>query len=198
MPVATAAQERRKFARSDISARVAVNVLQFRKAIPANSLNLSQGGLCLRLEEALDIRSLIRFQVTPDTTGSTRHQRPVECTGRVAWVMQRLDLRDAAPFLYDVGIEFVNPPAVIRQWLMAHGAPLIAERGRAPRERILEPALIRGRRFVPKIEPDGRSALRWHLVVSVEDVPCFSGHYPSERTAVTAWAEFKRRQARRA
>ncbi len=192
MPGATATQERRQFARNELSAPVAVSVARFRKAIPANSLNLSRGGLCVRLEQALDIHSLIRFHVAP-----ARPSRPVECTGRVAWIMQRLDLRAAAPFLYDVGIEFVNPPAMIRQLLAAHGMRVASAKRRSTRERALEPSLIRRRRFVPTLEPAGRSALRWHLVVSVEGTPCFSGHYPSERAAASAWAEFKRRQARR-
>ena len=120
----------------------------------------------------------------------------MECTARVAWVIQRLDLRDIPPFLYDVGIEFVDPPAVLRR-LLARGAGLTVLRTQAVRARTLESAVVRGRWFVPRLERESNHPPRWHLVISVDGVACFSARYPSERAAMLAWAQFKRRQARR-
>jgi len=68
---------------------------------------------------------------------------------------------------------------------------------RAASRRILEPFLARGRDFTPRLERASSRPPRWHLVVSVDGVPCFSAHYPSERAAIAAWAKFKRQQARR-
>lgn len=193
----TVTQERRKFTRSEAEPRLEVDLLQLRRAIPANSLNLSQGGLCLRLEEMVEIHSLVRLRVLPEASASLRNSRPVECTGRVAWVIQRLDLRNAPPFLFDVGIEFVNPPAKVRHLLAGRGGQSAAVQRPATREKGLDPSVIRGRHYIPNLRFEPTSALRWHLVVSVEGVPCFSGHYPTGREALAAWALFKRRQARR-
>ena len=175
-----------------------------------NSVNLSEGGLCARLDELqdpLEVRSLVRLQLTPARGGAAEHRanernspvrlaRSVECTGRVAWVIQRLDLRSTPPFPFDVGIEFVDPPHVLRQFLNQRSdvTPL---KGQTVREKRLESAVIRGRHFIPRLEREPNHSPHWHLIVSVDGTPCFSGHYPSDRAAVAAWATFKRRQAKR-
>ncbi|MBI1991807.1 MAG: PilZ domain-containing protein [Candidatus Omnitrophica bacterium] len=108
-------EERRKFPRRELPPRFDVSLLRPQGAVPAQSINVSEGGLCVRLEEMVEVRSLVRLQVTPvEGSGSGRGQRPMECAGRVAWVIQRLDLRSAPPFLFDVGVEFVDPPPLLR------------------------------------------------------------------------------------
>ena len=213
-------QERRKFPRSESPLRLfGVSLLQPQGPVPASPVNVSEGGFCFRLEEVLEVRSLVRLQVTParpapdqsrggarpDLTqgqvrggiGFARVQRPVECKGRVAWVIQRLDLRSTPPFLYDVGVEFVDPHPILRQFLTQRIGQLSALKGRAARGKQIEPVMIRGRQFIPRLEREPTPPMRWHLVVSVDGTPCFSGHYPFERAAVAAWARFKRQQARR-
>lgn len=175
-----------------------------------NSVNLSEGGVCVRLDDMqdpLEVRSLVRLQLTPtrvgmsesragDRSSGLRLSKRVECTGRVAWVIQRLDLRSTPPFSFDVGIEFVDPPHVLRQFLNQR-SEITPLKGRTVREKRLESAVIRGRHFIPRLEREPNHAPHWHLIVSVDGTPCFSGHYPSDRAAVTAWATFKRRQAKR-
>ncbi len=188
-------QERRRFPRGEGSPRVAINLLQPNESIAVDSVNFSEGGFCLRLQELLEVRSLVRLQVTPERGAAKT--RPVECMARVAWVIQRLDLRDIPPFLYDVGIEFVDPPTLLRQFLARSGAPLsVLKRRPGAQERQLEPALLHGRRFAPTLERDPAHAPHWHLVVVVDGVPCHSGRYPSERAALAEWDKFKRRQSR--
>ena len=190
-------KERRKFVRGEPPSRFAINLLQPHRAVAASYLNFSEGGLCLRLQEMLEVRSLVRLQLTPEGGRSMRSVRPVECTGRVAWVIQRLDLRGMPPFLFDVGIEFVDPPRDFRHFLVQQGGSLAVPNGRLASEKSLEPSLIHGRRFVPRLERGPVPSRRWHLVVSVDGLPCFSGHYASQREAMTAWASFKRQQAKR-
>ncbi|MBI4342240.1 MAG: PilZ domain-containing protein [Candidatus Omnitrophica bacterium] len=186
-----AVQERRKFIRSEGALRLSINLLPPHRAVPAGSVNFSEGGLCLRVQETLEVRSLVRLQLTP------RRQRPLQCTGRVTWVVQRLDLRDGPPFLFDVGIEFVDPPPVLRQFLARQGAQL-APPGTLPiTKKWLTPAAVRGRDYVPRLERSVQPGRRWRLVVSVEGVPCFSDYYPSERAAAAGWERFKRLQAKR-
>src|SRR3989338_6777358 len=105
MALKTLTQERRRFPRSAVAARLSVNLVHPRTA-SVSHVNYSEGGLCLRLDEALEVRSLIRFQVAPAKSGERpKSPRLIECTGRVAWVIQRMDLRSMPPFLFDIGIE---------------------------------------------------------------------------------------------
>jgi hypothetical protein len=201
-------QEQRRFARQDGPPRLAINLLRTNQSIAADSINVSEGGLCLRLQQELEVRSLVRLQLTPSSSPSDdrrqglsgRAARSVTCTGRVAWVIQRLDLREGPPFLFDVGIEFVDPPAVLRQFMARQG---IAVSGSKPKAapplavKHLDPAAIRGRGFVPRLERNARQIPPWHLVVTVDGVACFSERFASERAALAAWARFKRQQANR-
>ena len=191
-------QERRKFPRNDARPRCEINLLHPPRAIAAGSVNFSEGGLCLRLQEILEVRSLVRLQVTPESGGGERTHRPFQCTGRVRWVIQRLDLSDVPPFFYDVGIEFIDPPQVLRQLMAQYGVTAAVERaGRATRERSLASALVHGKEFVPRLERTSTRPLPWHLIITVDSTPCFSHHYASERVALIAWAHFKRQEARR-
>ncbi len=200
--------DRRRAPRAEFPTQLAVNFLEPRTGVSVDGVNLSEGGLCLRLQEALEVKSLVRGQVS-------KGRKPVRCTGRVAWVIQRLDLRTAPPFLFDVGIEFVDPPPLLRQLLSINGMGLaamkqlsqqVATRGtarqgmapaRASKKRQVVSAQIRGREFVAKLEQEVGAAGRWHLVVLIDEIPCFSGHYASERSALEAWGTFKRSQGKR-
>lgn len=178
-------QERRRFLRQDVPERVSVNLLEPSAAGPVTYVNYSEGGLCLRLTQALDVRAVVRMRLRPEDAS----HRPISLTGRVAWVMQRLDLRTSAP-LFDIGIEFTDAVPKIQQAL---GRRLAGQRAGTR----LEPSSIGGRLFVPQLEKTAAPHGRWHLVVAVESVPCFSGHYDSERAALLAWGKFKSSQARR-
>ena len=190
-PTATTVQERRRFARRG-ALRCAVDLLQSSRPVAAESVNVSEGGLCIRLDQMLEVRSLVQLQLRPDRTS-----RPMQCRGRVTWVMQRLDLRDMPPFLFDTGIEFVNPSPSLRQFLIRLGVELRSAKRPFIHQKKLEPSRVHGRTFVARLDHTSTRPSRWHLVVSVDGTACFSEHFPSERTAVAAWTTFKRRQAKR-
>lgn len=196
MALKTLTQERRRFQRGVWPSRLAINLLE-PHASSVSSVNCSEAGLCFRLEKSLEVRSLVRFELQPGSVGSRKTSRSVECTGRVAWVIQRLDLRTRPPFLYDVGIEFVDPPPLLRQWMAnSHETLNAVKRSVAPRP--VESASIRGRMFIPRLERESTHPPgRWHLVVSVDGAPCFSARYASERAALLAWTQFQHQQARR-
>ena len=189
-------QERRKFSRSESSARFEINLLRPHGAITTNSVNVSAGGLCLRVEEPLEVRSLVQLQLTQGRLHAVKGLRSLACKGRVAWVIQRLDLRAIPPFLFDVGIEFVDPPSMLRQLIAKRGHRLTALPEPPQQEKMLEPSVIRSRHFLPRLRREANHALHWHLIVSVDGTPCFSGHYATERAAITAWATFQREQAK--
>ena len=200
-------QDRRKFPRHDVPPRFHINLLHAHGAVTADSVNVSEGGLCLRLAEELEVRSLVRMQLTPASSLHESGQlgegvvgrglRPMRCTGRVTWIVQRLDLREGPPFLFDVGIQFVNPPQTLRQFMARQGISLSEMTHRVAQAKTLESAVIRGRQFVPRLERSPDHGRRWHLIVSVDGAPCFSHRFASEREALTAWTRFKREQARR-
>ena len=175
--------ERRRIPRIEFQGRVELDLPQSQVRLEANSINLSEAGVCVRLQEALDIRLRVKLRLFPETL-----KRPLECTGRVAWVVQRLDLRDSPPFLYDVGLEFLDPPERLRQLAARMGVqlkPILAH----PVTPTLQPALLNGRRYVPRLDKESST---WHLVVWVDGVPCFSHRFPSQREAVESWQQFKR------
>ena len=189
---------------------MAVSLLQPSLALDPNGVNVSEGGVCLRLAEALEVRSLVRLRLTAAMRARSRaghSPQSLRCTGRVAWVTQRLDLRDAPPFLYDIGIEFVDPSPLLRRLLAQFGAGLSALGAAAAQpaaavlrsgavDGTLESTLIRGRRLLASLRREVRPSPRWHLTVSIDGVPCFSHRYGTERQAKDAWAKVKRQQAK--
>ena len=189
-------KDRRRSNRVVWPADVAIHVLEPSGLAPIDHVNVSEGGLCLRLPAMLEVRSLIRFQLASGGVRTTNRLRPMECTGRVAWVTQRLDLRNMPPYLFDIGVEFVNPPRFL--------ARLLSQKPQIGRENVkasssakhLSAVTIRGRRLVPRIMRDGEKPTPWHFIVSVDDSPCFSRRFSSESAAFAAWQQFQRKQAR--
>jgi len=190
-------QERRKGERVGFRGRVEIDLVAARATWPsssdsfsdrfeADSVNLSEGGMCVRLQQALDIHARVTLRLFPEP-----RKKPLECAGRVAWVIQRLDLRDAEPFVYDIGVEFVDPPPRLRQLTSGPGLPEKPLGVRAP-TRALQPLTVNDRCYVPRLQQESNQGNRWHLIVTVDSVPCFSRRYASEREALVSWEKFKR------
>lgn len=189
-------KERRESSRAAWPADVAIQLLEPSGLAPIDHVNVSEGGLCLRLPAMLEVRSLIRFQLVSGAARTTNRLRPTACTGRVAWVTQRLDLRNMPPYLFDIGVEFVKPPRFLAQWL-SQKSQTGRENGEAESNaKRLSAVTIRGRRLVPRIMRDGEKPNPWHFIVSVDDSPCFSQRFSSESAAFAAWQQFQRKQAR--
>lgn len=195
--------DHRRTGRVDFQGRVELEVQHRAVRLEGNSLNLSEGGVCLRMQESLDVRAPVTLRLF----AQSRH-RPLQCLGRVAWVVQRLDLRDMPPFLYDVGVEFVRPPARLRQLASRVGlavrglsmgpmAQVGGVAGKLVKHSSLQPAAIRGRTYEPRLIHELAPHTAWHLVVKVDGAPCFSRHYPSEREGLDGWKQFKRQQGKR-
>ncbi|MBI2885207.1 MAG: PilZ domain-containing protein [Candidatus Omnitrophica bacterium] len=181
--------ERRGALRLPWVKRVEVN-RQGAVPVAVDSVNLSEAGLCVRLRETLEISSAVTLRLFAEA-----RKPPVTCAGRVAWVVQRLDLRSRPPFLYDVGVEFVNPPGPVRRLAVRLGtsSPASSRAARAPSSsRGVESLMIRGRCYLPRLQKEGSRQGAWHLIVWVDGVPCFSRRYASEREGVAGWKQFKR------
>lgn len=185
-------QERRKLRRVDFQGRVEIDPVGpstdgTPPSLSTSSLNLSEGGVCVRVAHALAIHSRVVLRVF-----SSPRRRPVQCDGRVAWVMQRLDLRDSPPFLYDVGVEFVKPPGSLRQLAVRLGLPVKPVDRAIPKRLRLPSASIRGRSYVASLEQEHSSSKRWHVIVTVDGTPCFGHRCESLQEAKAAWQRFQR------
>ena len=191
-------QERRAAPRVPFHGSVTLEVLSSSLRVATQAVNFSERGVCLRVQEALDINSRLRLQLHDQ-----HRKRPLACQGRVSWVVQRLDVREAAPFVYDIGVEFIDPPNLLKRLASRLGVALVMPAARNGADRTLRPAAIRDRLHVPQLtrERSERSergvSSRWHLVVTVDGSPCFSRRYASAREALEAWRRFKRQAALR-
>ena len=189
-------EERRRVPRVEFQGRVELEIPNRPAHVEASSVNLTEGGICVRVQEVLEVRLPVRLRLFAQP-----RSRPLECPGRIAWVVQRLDLRDAPPFLYDVGVEFINPSARLRQFASRLGVSVKSSPASGAWKRAtphnLQPITIKGRDYEPRLvqEPSSDNA-PWHLIVMVEGVPCFSHRYPSAREAIESWKQFKRQTIR--
>jgi hypothetical protein len=179
--------EHRKAPRVDFQGRVEIQQRAPKSRLAASSVNLSGGGICVRLEEMLELHARVILRMFAE-----RAQKPLECAGQVTWVIQRLDLRTTPPFLYDVGFRFLNPSGRLRQWVSRAGVGMRPAAARAASSR-LQPTTVRGRGYVPSLEKESSSRMPWHLVVRVDGAPCFSRRYATRREARGAWEQFQRR-----
>lgn len=154
--------------------------------ISGHGRDLSQGGLSVRLNERFDLHTVVRMRLSPP-----RARAPVECVGRVAWTTARMDLVAAPPYPYDMGIEFVKVPSLIRRQL-AIAYERLRRRTQPPTAiPCLRPALIGGRRYVPSLTYDGVPRPAWHLIVEAEGVPCFAQRFGAAAEAVAGWKAFR-------
>ena len=179
--------ERRSAPRVPFHGSVTLEALNSSLRVETQAVNFSERGLCLRVQEAFDINSRLRVQLRDQG-----RKRPVACQGRVSWVVQRLDLREAAPFAYDIGIEFIDPPNLLKRLAARLGLALILPVARNGTSRMFRPAVIRNRLHVPQLTHERGIANRWHLIITVDSAPCFSRHFASAQDALEAWRRFKR------
>ena len=95
--------EQRIFPRVSFDGQALIRTDHHAGFMPCEPRNVSMGGVCLRMDEEVELRSEVDVQlVTPHLP------QPIQCHGRVNWITARLDVRMQPPIPYDVGIEFVG------------------------------------------------------------------------------------------
>lgn len=184
-------QERRRKLRTPWYQRVELHVREAKIPVTSNSLDVSEGGMRLRLAGSVDVNSPLRLRLF-----SGADDKPLECRGRVAWVVQRLDVRQAPPFIYDVGIEWVDPPAALQRLAAGAGSGAAIPKGHAHRIVHLGPIVIRERTYVAQLERESSLGDGWHLVIRADGAPCLSRRFGSEREGVAGWEQFVRQRKR--
>src|SRR3989338_10900926 len=103
-------EERRKLRRVDFQGRVEIDPVEPRAqtqapSLPTSSVNLSEGGMCVRVSHELVVRSRVVLRVFANP-----RKRPVECDGRVAWGGGRPGLCPTPPLLSYFGLGFFQTP----------------------------------------------------------------------------------------
>ena len=101
--------EKRQFFRAAFDGQALIRTERHPAFVQCEPRNVSVGGVCLRLDEEVDIRSEVDVQLV-----GTPLTQPIQCRGRVNWTTARLDLRAQPPIPYDIGIEFVGLSPTLR------------------------------------------------------------------------------------
>ena len=186
--------ERRQSLRLPYAGSVEIEASASGGWISGHGRNLSQDGLSVRLNKRFDLHTVVRMRLLPSTDPEAavrRSRAPVECVGRVAWTTARMDLVAQPPYPYDVGIEFVTVPALIRRQLAITYEHL--RRRQQPPTAVprLRPALIGGQWYRPSLTYEGVPRSAWHLIVRAESVPCFAQRFDTATKAVAGWKAFR-------
>jgi len=87
---------RRRFPRADLPCRIIIFKKGEKNKFSTHTENIGAGGVCVVLNNNLDRFSLVDLVLYPG-----KNQIPIECEGRVVWVVKSKER-------FDTGIEFVN------------------------------------------------------------------------------------------
>ena len=93
--------DQRRFPRVRQQCVVSLRQRQGRPSIATFTENIGVGGVCVLLEQGLDIFAPVDVELKLND-----EKPPMTCRGAVAWVVRRRELNRAP--LYDTGIEFVG------------------------------------------------------------------------------------------
>jgi len=93
--------DQRRFPRVRQQCVVSLRQATARHSIATSTENVGVGGVCVLLDEGLDIFAPVDVELILGDD-----QPPVACRGMVAWVVRRRELN--RPPLFDTGIEFVG------------------------------------------------------------------------------------------
>ena len=96
-----AGMDQRRFPRIRHACVVSLRQATGRPSIATTTENIGMGGVCVLLEQGLDIFAPVDVEVT------LNDGRPaLACRGMVAWVVRRREWQQ--PVVFDTGIEFVG------------------------------------------------------------------------------------------
>ncbi len=187
--------ERRIDSRLNFPADWNIHVIKPTAIQSIDGVNVSNRGACLRVGHSLEINSLMDLQFKHMVSAQAENVNEIEkCSARVAWVVQRLDLRATPPFLFDVGIEWLSPPKLLIQSIFGKTAVVKSELS-AKARKALTSWQRNGREFVPKLTFEENRDPSWHLVIMADGAPCSSQRLATEKAALEALKKFQEDQA---
>jgi c-di-GMP-binding flagellar brake protein YcgR len=93
--------DHRRFPRVKYHCTVRLHQADQDTSISAQTENLGLGGVCVLLEQGLDIFSPVDLEIDLNDG-----QSPLKAAGTIVWVVRRRDLRKG--ILFDTGIEFAQ------------------------------------------------------------------------------------------
>ena len=196
---ASSSPERRQSLRVPYQGVVEIEPQGGGSPVTGEGRDLGEGGVSVRVNERLDLHTVVRMRLTPprltDRRAPARRASALQCVGRVAWTTARMDLRAEPPYPYDMGIEFLQvPPFIKRQMTMVYRR-LRQHQQAAPRAPRLRAAQIGRRFYVPSLSYDVAPQASWHLIVRIDGVPCYARRFASLNAAVAGWKAFRTEHA---
>ena len=180
--------ERRQSLRLPFDGPVEVETTSRAGWISGQGRDLSEGGLSIRLNERFDLHTVVRVRLAPPQA-----RTPVECLARVAWTTARMDLAAEPPYPYDVGIEFVKVPSMIRRQIALAYEHLRQQPPPSPTPH-LRPAIIGGQTYLPSVTYESVPQPMWHLIVRSDGVPCYAQRFRTSKETVASWQSFKQQR----
>lgn len=95
--------DKRRFPRAHYRCKVIVVRKRHKEKLNAYTANIGLGGVCIILEQDLEKFSEAELFIYFDDG-----QAPLDCIGRVVWVVKHEPLDKSKPVEFDTGIEFVT------------------------------------------------------------------------------------------
>ena len=94
---------RRKFPRAHFPCKIIILSSEHPKSLTTKTENIGCGGVCVVLPKPLKLFSIVGIQLFLEEKSS-----PIECSGRIVWVVGRKSSKSFKPESFDTGIEFVD------------------------------------------------------------------------------------------
>lgn len=97
---------RRRFPRVNRRCLIKVTEKGSRKHFVTETENIGVGGICVTLNEALELFSEVEIELTLKDDGP-----PIKCRGNVVWMVKSGEIKEKRPVIkFDTGIEFADIP----------------------------------------------------------------------------------------
>lgn len=95
--------DHRKFPRVNLRCEIILSSKFIAKPILTETENVGSGGVCV-----IQVNNLERFSRCKIKLNIDENQEPIECDGKVCWIIPRKNSKSNKTVNYDTGIEFVQ------------------------------------------------------------------------------------------
>ena len=95
--------DKRRFPRANYRCKIIVVRKRHKDKFSTHTENVGMGGVCVVLDKELDKFSEAELMIYFEDG-----QPPLDCVGRIVWVVKRESLSPGKPVEFDTGIEFVS------------------------------------------------------------------------------------------
>ncbi len=94
---------RRRFPRAEYPCRITIYTKDAPQIFSTRTQNIGEGGVCVILDKELKLFSVVGLELFLENGHA-----PLNCTGRVVWVVKKRGSKPDAGVMFDTGIEFAD------------------------------------------------------------------------------------------